>query len=198
MPASAIDTVPVDFVAPAAEIGAAIQRLMRTPLPAPPDGDAGGPRDDVSERALEGGGALEMHGRPSRFTCPDCGGSLWDASAEEPGKFRCRVGHSWTTAGLVERQALTLEQALWTALRALSERADLARRLRDQAAARNHEHGRELFDRQLEEYEQRADVIREVLRSPEPAAHLPAAVVRDVAPSAATITESTTPDEVAL
>jgi two-component system, chemotaxis family, protein-glutamate methylesterase/glutaminase len=196
MPANAIDTVPVDFVASAAEIGSAIQRLMRTPRPAP--NDARAPGDDVTELALEGGGALEMHGRPSRFTCPDCGGSLWDASEEEPGKFRCRVGHSWTTAGLVERQALTLEQALWTALRALSERADLARRLRDQAAARNHDHGRELFHRQLEEYEQRADVIRDVLRSPEPAAGLPLALVNEVAPSAELLNDEATPRRKAL
>jgi two-component system chemotaxis response regulator CheB len=193
MPSSAIDNVPVDFVAPAEGIGVAIQRLMRTHRPAAVASDD--PIDDVTERALEGGGALEMPGRPSRFTCPDCGGSLWDASPEEPGKFRCRVGHSWTTAGLLERQALTLEQALWTALRALSERADLARRLRDQAAARQHEHGRELFARQLEEYEARAQVIRDVLRAPEPVTHVPDVVVHELAPSAATITETGAPEQ---
>jgi two-component system chemotaxis response regulator CheB len=123
---------------------------------------------DYTERALEGDGALEMSGRPSRFTCPDCGGSLWDGGPEEPTKFRCRVGHSWTLLGLLERQTAALEQALWTALRALSERADLARRMRDAAADRRHEYGRRLFDRQLEEYEARAELIREVLRSPDP------------------------------
>jgi hypothetical protein len=86
-------------------------------------------------------------------------------------KSRCGDGHSWTTLGLVERQAATLEAALWTALRALAERADLARRMRDDAR-RRHEYGRHLFERQLEEYEANTDVLRTVLASPEPVAVL--------------------------
>ena len=165
MPQSAIKNVPVDVVASAEQIGAGLRRLMATPTPRGID-DSVPPGDDVTERALQGGGALEMPGRPSRFTCPDCGGSLWDDDAEQ-GKLRCRVGHSWTTLGLLEQQAVTLEQALWTALRALSERADLARRLRDEAAARSHEHGRRLFADQLEEYEACAELLREALRLPD-------------------------------
>jgi two-component system, chemotaxis family, protein-glutamate methylesterase/glutaminase len=164
MPQSAIDNVPVDVVAPAPELGAMIPRLVgQTRTPSLPH-DV---RIDEVEAALHRG-TLEMDGRPSRFTCPDCGGSLWDVGEEEPGKFRCRVGHSWTTLGLLERQAGTLEAALWTALRALSERADLARRMRDDAGARHHEHGRKLFQRQLEEYEAKAETLRDVLASPEP------------------------------
>ena len=168
MPQSAIDNVPVDVVAPADEIGRVLARLIEHRTPANDDPRNGAA--DYTERALAGGGALEMEGRPSRFTCPDCGGSLWDANPDEPGKFRCRVGHSWTTLGLLEQQAATLEQALWTALRALSERADLARRMRDHAAKRHHRYGERLFERQLEEYEEKARVVREVLRSPEPLA----------------------------
>jgi len=169
MPKSAIDNVPIDIVAPADEIGRALTRLAHHRTPGR-DTEPGAVAD-YTERALEGNGALEMEGRPSRFTCPDCGGSLWDADPEEPGKFRCRVGHSWTTLGLLEQQALTLEHALWTALRALSERADLARRMRDHAARAQHGYGERLFERQLEEYEAQADIVREVLRKPEPLAY---------------------------
>jgi two-component system chemotaxis response regulator CheB len=168
MPQSAIDTVPVDVVASAGELGASMMRLLghaRVPGEDPRD-----PPLEV-EAALEPD-ALEMPGRPSRFTCPDCGGSLWDAGDDEPGKFRCRVGHSWTTLGLLERQAETLEAALWTALRALSERADLARRMRDDASERHHRFGRDLFQRQLDEYEAKAEVLRHVLATPEPLAVL--------------------------
>jgi two-component system chemotaxis response regulator CheB len=170
MPQSAIDNVPVDMVASAAELGASVQRLVRLPRP-PHVAEEGAGLDEV-EAALEPG-ALEMTGGPSRFTCPDCGGSLWDVGAQEPGKFRCRVGHSWTTLGLVERQADTLETALWTALRALAERADLARRMRDEATVRHHQYGRQIFQRQLEEYEAKADVLREVLAKPETLGVLP-------------------------
>jgi len=168
MPQSAIDNVAVDVVAPAAELGAAMTQLVRrASRRSGARGVVHEERLDDVEAALQPD-ALEMPGRPSRFTCPDCGGSLWDAGADEPGKFRCRVGHCWTTLGLLERQADTLEAALWTALRTLSERADLARRMRDDAMAHDHRHGQRLFERQLEEYESKAQLLREVLATAEP------------------------------
>jgi len=167
MPLTAIESVPVDVVAPIDEISRVLDRL--TTHPAPHLYEARMHEiDDYTERALQGGRALEMDGRPSRFTCPDCGGALWEAKDEAETKFRCRVGHSWTSMALLEQQASTLEQALWTALRALAERADLARRMRDHAAARHHPHAERLFDEQLSELERKGDVVRNVLRRPEP------------------------------
>jgi two-component system chemotaxis response regulator CheB len=168
MPRSAMQTVPVDVVGTVAEIGEVLERLTAQPLPKSAAEDPNPIDDDYTERALEGGHALEMDGRPSRFTCPDCGGALWEAKDESESKFRCRVGHSWTSLALLEQQASTLEQALWTALRALAERADLARRMRDHAAARHHSHAERLFDKQLEELERKGDVVRKVLQRPEP------------------------------
>jgi two-component system chemotaxis response regulator CheB len=76
------------------------------------------------------------------------------------------VGHSWTPIALLDEQADTLDTALWTALRALAERADLARRMRDHAEARRHVHAIRLFDAQLAELEHDATVIRDVLKRP--------------------------------
>jgi two-component system chemotaxis response regulator CheB len=172
MPLSAIQAVPVDVVGSVDEIGAILERVTMHPTPpthppslSPVDDKSSG---DYTERALRGGGALEMKGRPSRFTCPDCGGALWESTEEGMSKFRCRVGHSWTSMALLQEQSSQLEQALWTALRTLAERADLARRMRDQAADRQHEHAERLFESQLSELENKAHVIREVLRRPEP------------------------------
>ena len=168
MPSSAMHSVPVDVVASCDEIGAALQRLSMHPSPDPVEVAVPAPERDYTERALRGGGELEMRGRPSRFTCPDCGGALWESTEEGTSKFRCRVGHSWTSMALLEEQSSALEQALWTALRTLAERADLARRMRDQAEGRNHPHAQRLFDQQLEELERKATVIRDVLGRPEP------------------------------
>jgi two-component system chemotaxis response regulator CheB len=166
MPLSALDAVPVDVVGPVDELAARLAELVHHPAPRM-DHRRGSQEGDYTERALEGGGALEMPGRPSRFTCPDCGGSLWESVDEGEAKFRCRVGHAWTAVGLLEQQAETLEQALWTALRALAERADLARRMRDQAEAKDRIHAVRLLDLQLKELEEKADVVREVLRQPD-------------------------------
>ena len=166
MPLSALDAVPVDVVADVDVLADRLTELVHRAVPrmAPvPAGSLG----DYTERALEGGGALEMRGRPSRFTCPDCGGSLWESVDETETKFRCRVGHAWTASALLDQQADTLEQALWTALRALAERADLARRMRDQAEHHHRRHAVRLLDLQLKELEEKADVVREVLRQPD-------------------------------
>ncbi len=166
MPLSAIDAVPVDVIAPVEELADRLVEVAHRPIPAVPDVPVSA-NDDYTERALEGRGALEMEGRPSRFTCPDCGGSLWESVHETETKFRCRVGHAWTTAALLDQQAATLEQALWTALRVLAERADLARRMRDEAEANQRPHAVRLLDLQLHELEEKADVVREVLRQPD-------------------------------
>ncbi|MEZ4520292.1 MAG: hypothetical protein R3A46_01435 [Thermomicrobiales bacterium] len=50
-------------------------------------------------------------------------------------RFRCRVGHAYTTESLLNAQNDAYEAALWTALRALEERVDMysgmARRARE-------------------------------------------------------------------
>lgn len=68
-------------------------------------------------------------GVPSSFACPDCGGVLWETRDGSLVRYRCRVGHGWTSEGLVAEQRETLETALWTALRALEENAALNERL---------------------------------------------------------------------
>jgi two-component system chemotaxis response regulator CheB len=65
---------------------------------------------------------------PSAITCPECGGSLW-VTSDEPLRFRCRVGHAFSAESLFMAKRDALEAALWAAVVALEERADLSRRL---------------------------------------------------------------------
>jgi two-component system chemotaxis response regulator CheB len=165
MPRNAIANVPVDVVAPVDEIAELLARLARHPRGFVDDPADDG--EDPTEMVVVGKGTLSLDpaGRPSRFTCPSCGGALWEA--DDGGRlFRCRVGHSWTPMALLDEQADTLDSALWTALRALAERADLARRMRDHARARDHVHATRLFEAQLSELEHDATVIRHVLERP--------------------------------
>ena len=77
----------------------------------------------------------EERGDRSRFTCPECSGTLWELEDGGIVKLRCRVGHSYTEETYVSELAHSLEAALWTAATALEEKADfcdrLARRLGD-------------------------------------------------------------------
>jgi two-component system chemotaxis response regulator CheB len=125
--------------------------------------------DDVVEQAMDddlpASGTRE--GAASGLTCPDCQGALWEVYEGGITKFRCRVGHAWTEAGLLTEQADALEGALWTALRVLGERADLARRIQDRAVERGHDRAAKMFGERLEEFDHDARVLRNVLSRPE-------------------------------
>ena len=108
-------------------------------------------------------------GTPSAFGCPECGGVLWELHDGELLRFRCRVGHAWTANGLLAEQSDGLDDALWTALRALEEQAALARRLADRSAGRGHERSAESFRRQERAATGHAEVIRRVLLAARPA-----------------------------
>ena len=68
-------------------------------------------------------------GPPTALTCPECGGALWDVTEGGLVRFRCHVGHSYSAASVLTQQADDLERSLWTAVRALQERAAMARRV---------------------------------------------------------------------
>lgn len=68
-------------------------------------------------------------GEVTEFTCPECGGSLWRLDHYGVERYRCRVGHSFSRDGLMLGKQDALEAALWAAIVALEEKADLARRV---------------------------------------------------------------------
>src|SRR5262249_46273686 len=80
----------------------------------------------------------EELGPPSSFTCPECSGTLYELTNGGRLRFRCRVGHAFSEDAMVEAQGDSAERALWTALRALEERAALMVRLATMARGRGH------------------------------------------------------------
>jgi two-component system, chemotaxis family, protein-glutamate methylesterase/glutaminase len=165
MPEAALARVPVDLTAPVERLAFAVNELVHHPRPHR-HGESAVQREDVLEEVMRGGEAVQPPGPPSRFSCPACGGSLWE-QRDEGSHYRCRVGHSFTEAALAVSQAEVLEQTLWTAARVLAERADLTRRIRDRARSMHHQHAASLFDARLEEIEHAAEQIRAILRGRE-------------------------------
>ncbi len=102
-------------------------------------------------------------GEPSAFGCPACGGVLWEMDDEEMLRFRCRVGHAYTAEGAVDAQGESVETALWTALRALRERAQLSDRLADRVGGAGAEQSRARFEAYAREAREQAELIRRVL-----------------------------------
>ncbi len=63
------------------------------------------------------------------FTCPDCGGVLWQGGEGPMLRFRCHVGHAFAPEVLLSQKSEELETALWSSLRLLKEKATLTQQL---------------------------------------------------------------------
>lgn len=175
MPASALLEVEVDHVASARALGPLLARLALEPVPDQPRVESGlsPARETVDElerevsiTALDEGAhqEIERYGHPSRFSCPDCGGVLWDLGAEGPMRFRCEVGHAHSGASLTEAQTEAVEAALWSALRALEDKAALMHRRVILAAQRGLDSFVRKFEAEEQAAQQHATALRALLR----------------------------------
>lgn len=169
MPASAAAHVDVDAVLPLEGI---VPYLVSVVMPPQPDGphegatmrevpDAAQIQDPRAPHPHPPAGAV-----PSAYSCPDCGGVLGEVDDNEFARYRCRIGHAFTTETLQQTQADGVEQALSTALRALEERTALSRRMADGARERGHHHTAARFDEAAAAAERSARIVDEILRHP--------------------------------
>jgi two-component system chemotaxis response regulator CheB len=178
MPASAIRGAAVDHVVSAAEIGPLVARLVAE-APVDPAGaeekDLTMPHDVTNDPAARGLHALKDHtypGSPSAFTCPECGGALWELEAGTRVRYACHVGHSYTPDALENGMAAALEAALWTALRVLEENAAFFRRMENRATTQRLGTIATGYATKATDAELRAEVVRRALVD-EPAPSIP-------------------------
>ncbi len=165
MPRAAIEAVAVDHVAALAEIGSTLARLAHLPAPAESEAPVTPDLEDEVKVAEFDIKNLETRreGKPSSYACPDCHGVLWEVEEDDLLRFRCRVGHAFSPESLLASQSDALEDALWTALRALEESAALAERLSERAGGRGHGLAADRFAQQAADAHQRAATIRQAL-----------------------------------
>lgn len=166
MPRAAMDVAAVDHVLPASDIPEILVRLALED----PAGKGGGTVPDgmeiesaMAEFDLDAIQGDERPGVPSGFACPDCAGVLWEIQDGEMVRYRCRVGHAWSPTSLLAEQAKSLEVALWTAFRALEERAALATRTAERFRSRGREGSALRFEDQARQARERSTLIRQVL-----------------------------------
>lgn len=168
MPRHALAGASSAIAVPLAELPKQLSRLLSAPLSEVADMPAEDhPREpplDPVELDAVASEAFTRQGRSSGLTCPECHGGIFELDVDGVPHFRCRVGHAFSGATLYAEQRASVETALWTAMRALEESADLANRLVRRASEKGNTTVANTFRRNAEVYLERAEVIRHVLR----------------------------------
>jgi two-component system, chemotaxis family, protein-glutamate methylesterase/glutaminase len=98
------------------------------------------------------------------MTCPECGGTLWLHDNYGAERFRCRVGHSFSADGLALGKRTVLEHALWAAVVALEERADLSRRIMRRLEGSGRTRHLARYREEISTAQRRAEVLRNLIR----------------------------------
>src|SRR5437764_7543295 len=132
MPRAALQSVRVDHILPVHQIPALLGRLARAPA-AEKGFSTRSTMDEMMphlvRRDITAQERNERSGETTVFTCPECGGTLWQAEHQGLMQFNCHVGHTFAPESLFGQMSEELEAALWRCARMLTEKATLARQL---------------------------------------------------------------------
>ena len=154
MPESAMAHVRVDAVLAATAMGPALEQLVR-------DGTFPSGTTDPDPSAMRDP-ATSMS---ALFVCPECGGRLVEEDHDGVNVLACHVGHVYSPESFVAEQADATERALWTAIRALEDRAELLRRMADRFNRQDTPRSAAQFARQAAEAEAQAQAVRATIDS---------------------------------
>ena len=164
MPLSVIENVAVDHVASTAAMPALIARLTSrgtskgTVMPRRNKPDPQNPSDPTEVDEM-----MSAFGPPTGITCPDCGGALWEIRDGNLVRYRCHTGHQFSPESLETSQRTAVESALWSAVRALEEQADLRKRMAERAERAGLQVVHEKFADAAQESHRQASAIRGLL-----------------------------------
>ena len=69
--------------------------------------------------------------------------------------YRCHIGHSYTDADLILKQAESIEQTIWVAVRMMEERKILMKKLAKESNEKGLEHEKEGSQMNLKEFDKK-------------------------------------------
>jgi len=168
MPRSALRYADVDRVVPVARMASLLGTLSRQE-PGPTPDIPLGIRLEAAIAAQESGDMQmnDMLGKLSRFSCPECHGTLWEIDDGIMLHYRCHVGHAYTADSVLASQTEEIDRLLGTLLRSHQERAALAQRMAEKERAGGRERLANQFEQRAGEYAQDAEVVKSLLRNGE-------------------------------
>lgn len=165
MPESAIANVEVDKVAPIKDIPSILlERITEKPAPVsqiPADLQLEMP---IVEDAITKPEIMAKIGKPVAHSCPSCGGPLWQIGHDSLLRYRCHVGHAFTSHSLIEEQNEATEKALWIALRTLEERSRLLKTMSDRYKEKGADSLADVHQKRSQEAFDHSILIRNLIR----------------------------------
>jgi two-component system chemotaxis response regulator CheB len=165
MPQNALRHADIDHVLPARDIAGLLVRLTREAAgETPPVPLQIRMETAIAAQEISGMDVNDQLGTPSRFTCPECHGTLWEIADGSLLRYRCHVGHAFTAEAMLDAQGTRAEEMLWGLLRAHQERAALARRMAERERGRNRAGLTKQLLQRAEGYDEDAAVLRSLLR----------------------------------
>ena len=137
MAKSALQYVKVDYCLPLAEISDQIIQLSKEPAetedyPMTQEIEFESRIYEQQMNTQEFLEHVEAIGTRTTYTCPECNGIIWQIGKEHPLRFRCHTGHSFTADVLLSEQTQHLEDALWSAVRAMEEKVTFLHQMAEQ------------------------------------------------------------------
>ena len=131
MPESALLQNDIDHCIPLDQIAPLLTRLVREPINGRDYASCRPTLNTEVEFDTMGRDITDMGslGKLSPFTCPSCRGALWELHDGDILRYRCHTGHAFSEQSLHAEQSIAIEEGLYSALRAVEEKATLLRRL---------------------------------------------------------------------
>ncbi len=132
LPNNVIRQVAADFIEPLDEIAHVLIKLAHRPtqnskaVPADIRQEALIVERIITNSAMTSIQDLDDVGECAAYSCPECGGGLWELSQEGTLKrFRCHSGHAYSQLSLLQSMDNALKETIWVALRSLEERRNI-------------------------------------------------------------------------
>ena len=164
MPLSVLKQIDVDYCIPLSEMGSTISTILATKKIVNTDI----PPDLVLEVNLSKNGVgtiddMRELGNNTVFSCPDCGGVLFELEHDVPMRYKCHTGHSYTLKDYLAKQFKNIESSLWVALRSLEERRKLLAQLAEKNRQKGLHRSASDFEAKIEELKGHVDNLKQVL-----------------------------------
>jgi two-component system, chemotaxis family, protein-glutamate methylesterase/glutaminase len=164
MPLSVLNNVEVDYCVSLQDMGAILIEKTHDGVPKKHQV----PNDikieaQIAERVAVNMDVVKELGERSSFTCPDCGGGLWQMKEGDVVRFRCYTGHVYTQDEYEEKNREGIENTLWVALRMMEERKQLMEKMAKEENSKGWVHSANAKEERAVEMTTHIDRLKQLL-----------------------------------